>query len=74
MDGIVIHAGMPDADQEQPLLVAIDSMLDEARGGDRQAGRCDGEGAHARLGNREAFPRDRFQGIASVGGTRGTLT
>ena len=73
MDGIVIHEGLPDADQEQPLLVAIDSMLDEARGGDRQAGRCDGDGAHARLGNREAFPaivtvavRDDVPGLADT--------
>ena len=29
MDGIVIHEGLPDADLEQPLLVAIDSMPDE---------------------------------------------
>ena len=29
VNGIVIHEGMPDADQEQPVLVAIDSVLDE---------------------------------------------
>jgi len=28
VDDIVIHEGMPDADQEQPMLVAIDSVLD----------------------------------------------
>ena len=28
MDGIVIHEGMPDADQEQPLVVPIESVLE----------------------------------------------
>ena len=39
MDGIVIQEGMPDADQEQPVAVAIESVLDEpAAGTDRFAG------------------------------------